>query len=361
MSKVQNTPIPWAGTESASVEALPIRNVFLHVTKACNLACKYCYFSARKPMADEMRTEEFLPVWPEIVALRPQKLVFTGGEPLLRDDSLDLMRGLRTADPQHRVLRCLNTNGHLVTPDLARSLVGLADEVRVSLDGLQERNDALRGRGNFDAALRALDCLYAVGFEPKVLITLTAMNAPDLEELLCLLFEKGYVRININGFRPIGRGQGHWDWRAAAHDTPGAIRRAGERCGRQAPQERAPAVQEPQKNCGVGTMLNIMPNGDVFPCHVLTDPQFRIGNIREKCLLHICSEHGLLGQLAALDFRKLARQGEQLATLAHPGTCMGNVYAKTKAQAIWDENLPGLGTQALSSEAASDCAGKEAL
>ena len=89
---------------------------------------------------------------------------------MLRADILELLGGLRAADPEHHVLRCLNTNGHLVTPELARALVGLADEVRVSLDALPERNDAMRGAGNFESALRALECYYAVGFEPKVLV-----------------------------------------------------------------------------------------------------------------------------------------------------------------------------------------------
>src|SRR5947208_9885417 len=104
-----------------------------------------------------MSTDEFARIWMDVVALCPAKLVFTGGEPLLRSDILDLLRGLRQADPSHRVLRCLNTNGHLVTQELAQQLVGLADEVRVSIDALENRNDALRGAGNFTAAVRALD------------------------------------------------------------------------------------------------------------------------------------------------------------------------------------------------------------
>ena len=106
-------------------ETVSLRNVFLHVTKACNLRCEYCYFSASRPMPDEMTAEEFNRLWPDMVAIRPQKVVFTGGEPLLRPDILDLLRGLRDADPYHLVLRCLNTNGHLVTRELARELVGL--------------------------------------------------------------------------------------------------------------------------------------------------------------------------------------------------------------------------------------------
>jgi MoaA/NifB/PqqE/SkfB family radical SAM enzyme len=44
---------------------------------------------------------------------------------------------------------------------------------------MEQRNDAMRGEGNFEAAVRALDAYCAVGFEPKVLITVTAHVLPD--------------------------------------------------------------------------------------------------------------------------------------------------------------------------------------
>ncbi len=339
---MEMSAFPWLEQETASTETVPIKSVFLHVTKACNLHCTYCYFSARKPLPDEMTTEEFTRLWPEMVAARPQKVVFTGGEPLLRPDILDLLRGLRDADPEHHITRCLNTNGHLVTPELARELVGLADEVRVSLDALPERNDALRGEGNFEAAVRALETYYSVGFEPKVLITVTSVSLPDLEELLCFLIEKKNTRINLNGFRPIGRGKGHWEWRAEAKEIRAAVQRAWRQCYPNQPTPPEPPELEAQCHCGVGQFLNILPNGDVFPCHVLIDREFRIGNVREQSLLDICRRNGLLGELAEIDFQELARQDERVAPLTKPGTCMGVVYAKTKSLPVWGDNLPTL-------------------
>ncbi|WP_119071414.1 radical SAM protein [Aggregatilinea lenta] len=334
-----DTPaFPWLEPDS-STETVPLRNVFLHVTKACNLYCKYCYFSASRPLPDEMRTEEFMRLWSHIVAIRPQKVIFTGGEPLLRPDILDLLQGLKEADPQHHVLRCLNTNGHLVTPELAKQLVGLADEVRVSLDALRERNDALRGKGNFDAAVRALETYYAVGFEPKVLVTVTAHGLPDLEELLVFLIQKKLTRINLNAFRPVGRGKKYAEWRANAHKAREAVQRAWLRCYPDQSLPPDPPESESCANCGVGQFLNIMPNGDVFPCHVLTSREFRCGNVREQSLLEICRKQGLLGQLAKLDFHDLAEEDENLVDLTQANTCMGPVYRDTKSSPTWRTRL----------------------
>ena len=344
--------LPWF--EPEEIECVPLRNVFLHVTKACNLHCSYCYFSARKPMPDEMTTREYGQLWPQLAALRPRKVVLTGGEPLARGDVVELLRGLRDADPEHRILRCLNTNGHLVKPELARRLVGLADEVRVSLDGLRERNDLLRGKGNFDAAFRALKVFHELGFEPKVLITITAGNVDDLEELICLLHEHHLTRLSFNNFRPIGRGEGRWDWRADPKRVRDALERAWRRCRPdQSPLPEENATEE-SSHCGVGSMLNILPNGDVFPCHALTSPEFRCGNVREQNLLEICRSNGLLGNLAALDFRRVASSDERLSELARPGVCMGNVYARTKDTPAWLESLPILnGGQGSSTDQAA--------
>lgn len=330
-----------------------VRTVFLHVTKACNLHCRYCYFSARKPLSDEMTTDELACLWPQLVELRPEKVVFTGGEPLLRPDIVDLLRGMRVSDPGHHVLRCLNSNGHLVRPELARSLVGLADEVRISLDALAERNDLLRGQGNFEAAIRALECYYAVGFEPKVLVTISSLTFPDLEDLICLLAKKDITRINFNILRPIGRGQGHPEWQTDAAEVRAAFRRAWRRCYPDQPVPEEPCKPETQTHCGAGQFLNIMPNGDVFPCHVLTDPEFRCGSVREQSLLEICRQSGLLDQLASLDFREVAHQDQQVESLSRAGTCMGTVYAQTKASSAWRTSLPLLGVQRSPSEPSS--------
>ena len=265
MASIEVPALPRRVPEPAAAGTVALRNVYLHVTKACNLRCAYCYFTASRLLPGEMSAADLSPLWPQLVTLRPGKVVFTGGEPLLRPDLPGLLRSLRAADPGHRVLRCLNTNGYLVTPQLARDLVGLADEVRVSVDALAARNDALRGAGSFAAALNALECLHDVGFEPKALVTVTATTLPDLEELLCLLADHKIMRININAFRPIGRGRRHDAWMMAAQEVSGAVHRAWQRSFPDRPVPADRPEPESCSNCGVGSFLNIMPNGDVSP------------------------------------------------------------------------------------------------
>jgi MoaA/NifB/PqqE/SkfB family radical SAM enzyme len=309
------------------VETVALRTVFLHVTRACNLRCAYCYCSAGTTAPDELREEEFTALWPQLVALGPEKVVFTGGEPLVRRDLLDLLAGLRTADPTHSVRRCLNTNGHLVTPQLADALVGLTDEVRVSIDGLAATNDAVRGGGNFAAALGALESLHARGFEPKALITVTSRTLPDLEALLCLLHDRGITQVNVNAFRPIGRGRTHADWVADPAAVHSALERAWARCHPDwgpFPTARESAATG---SCGVGRFLNVTPDGDVYPCHVLTEPQFRLGNVREVALTALCRRDGPLGRLQAFDQRTFSPPGTEPGAAGHV-ECLGDLISR---------------------------------
>ena len=290
-------------------------------------------------MPGELTKAELAPLWPQIAALGPQKLVFTGGEPFMRADIIDLIRGFREADSQHSVVCCLNTNGHGVSPRIARALVGLVDEIRVSIDALARRNDALRGSGSFDTALRAIETFYEAGFEPKALVTFTAVSAPDLEDLLCLLLQKGIVHININQFRPAGRGATHFEWRLDLREAEAAVQRARRRCGLE-PRPGMPEAAVPRRNCGVGQFVNIMPNGDVFPCHMLTQREFFCGSIREQSLLAICGREGLLDKLTALDLSDLALRDPRLRELSKGDACMGTTYVWSSARILLPDHQP---------------------
>jgi MoaA/NifB/PqqE/SkfB family radical SAM enzyme len=137
-----------------------------------------------------------------------------------------------------------------------------------------------------------------------------------------------------------------WEWAVNPTDVRAAVRRAWARCYPDQPAPPEPPEPDGCINCGVGSFLNIMPNGDVFPCHVLTQREFRCGNVREQSLLEICRRSGLLGHLQALGFREMARQDERLLPLIQPNTCMGNVYASTKSLPVWSDNLPMFNTSA---------------
>lgn len=282
-----------------------IRKVFLHVTRACNLRCRHCYLSAGAPMPDELSTEEIIDLLPQLVELGPQKVIFTGGEPLLRSDLLTCLQALRRCDVDHNLIRAVNTNATLLTREHARLFIGLVDEIRVSLDGTQIIHDRMRGPGTFKAVHAALDLLQEFGFEPKVLVTITTENIQTIRDTVRALLARSVHRINLTLFRPAGRG-GQFP---ALAPTQAQVEMLFESLRQEWPLVFPHAVDVTscgqQRDCGVGSFLNIMPNGDVYPCHVLIHPDFYCGNVKENRLVDQCAPQGqLTAVLRSVGLRK---------------------------------------------------------
>ena len=132
-------------------------------------------------------------------------LCITGGEPLLRPDFFEILSyahetGFRWG---------MTTNATLITEDVAHRLAecGMAT-VSVSIDGLPETHDRLRGLpGGYEAAMRGIQNLINEGAFQNVQIT-TVVNHESIGELDAL-FEV-FDRIDIDSWRvvnlePIGR------------------------------------------------------------------------------------------------------------------------------------------------------------
>ncbi|MCK9298854.1 MAG: radical SAM protein, partial [Methanoculleus sp.] len=128
--------------------------VFWNITNRCNLLCSHCYIRAGpgQERENELTTKEGLHLIDDLAAMRVPLLLFSGGEPLIREDFWELAghakeRGLVTA---------LSTNGTLITPAVARRLRDTGVEYAgVSLDGATaETHDGMRNvPGSFQRAV----------------------------------------------------------------------------------------------------------------------------------------------------------------------------------------------------------------
>lgn len=137
--------------QSFSVESFTpsLRYLQLHITERCNLVCRHCYLG-EKAAIDLPRELAFRAV--EEFSSFGWKLLITGGEPLLSPYFWELVsyaseRGIRVV---------VLTNGTLLTEAKARKLAEHVHEVQISLDGMRQGHEALRGEGSFEATLRGI-------------------------------------------------------------------------------------------------------------------------------------------------------------------------------------------------------------
>ena len=159
---------------------LPVTaSVFL--THYCNLRCSFCcYRPLQETESRDLNTDQWMKIIDELAELKIFQIKILAGEPLIRHDFKTLL--------QH-IVRCgmrftLNTNGTLLTEDIASFIAGTkrADEVQVSLDGLEKQHDEIRGKGNWRKAVNAVKLLEELGVPVKINMVLTTSNYHSCNE-----------------------------------------------------------------------------------------------------------------------------------------------------------------------------------
>lgn len=126
-----------------------LRYLQLHITEKCNLNCKHCYLGEKGHRYLDLKTIEKAM---EGFSGAGLKLIITGGEPLLHDDFWDVLDRARGLPIRVELL----SNGTLITDEIAARLSRYIDGIQISLDGLKDGHEVLRGNGSFDKALEGL-------------------------------------------------------------------------------------------------------------------------------------------------------------------------------------------------------------
>jgi SynChlorMet cassette radical SAM/SPASM protein ScmE len=182
------------------------KTVEVALTGACNLTCAYCSYNATRGSrhADDMPTDRLLALFAELGELGVMKVILTGGEPLLREDLLELVGAI----VKNRMRFSINTNGVLITRELATALqeTRRLDRVQVSIDGAEGWvNDQNRGRGAFAGAVRGMSILQELDMPRGVRLTITRFTADHLEAALDMLLAVAPT-VGTNELMPFGRG-----------------------------------------------------------------------------------------------------------------------------------------------------------
>ncbi len=257
------------------------------LTYACNLACVHCLSSSGRRDPAELTTAECRQLIDTLQRMQVFYVNIGGGEPTVRPDFWELI-DYATA---HSVGVKFSTNGVRISAEAARRLAA-SDyvDVQVSLDGATaEVNDAVRGRGSFETALRAMGHLRDAGVTGfKLSVVVTRHNVGQLDQLKALADAHG-AQLRLTRLRPAGRGADTWH---ELHPTPAQQRLLYDWLAARGEQvltgdsffHLAPYGRPlPGLNlCGAGRVVCLIdPVGDVYACPFAIHPEFLAGNVRQ--------------------------------------------------------------------------------
>lgn len=156
-----------------------------HITQACDLHCRHCYDRSQRK---QTTFEQGITLLDDLQEFCRKKNVrgrvsFSGGNPLLHEHFHDFYRAARDRGFSLAILG--NPAGR---KEMEKILAIQTPEFyQVSLEGLEEHNDHIRGEGHFRRTLSFLELLKTMNISSMVMLTLTRQNMDQVLPLAELL------------------------------------------------------------------------------------------------------------------------------------------------------------------------------
>lgn len=296
------------------------QDIYVHLTNNCNLKCPYCYNKTDREtkielekvgmVAPTMSTDEFKHLIARIIECGVHRILFTGGEPLMRHDVLELIQFARSQS--ETVNLEMLTNAILITDEVAEVLCRNMSAVTISLDGHEKHmHEHYRGKNTFAPTVRGIRRLIAkkkelglgqpyIGIVPA----LTERNIVNMKEI----FEFSLDDLGANGLAPIIFQAGDHQqvnisqipalnvYLEALDRTSEYLNSRAAKAGKTIKPNTAPIG--PRNHCGVGHgEISVDPGGFVYPCQSLHFDEFICGNVREYDIKQIFNESPVMKRM----------------------------------------------------------------
>ncbi|MEN6317381.1 MAG: 12,18-didecarboxysiroheme deacetylase [Syntrophaceae bacterium] len=179
--------------------------VVWNMTRRCNLKCVHCYSSSQNiRYRNELSMDEGKKLIADLAAFKAPVILFSGGEPLMREDLPDLAQF--AVDKGMRAV--ISTNGTLLTKKTAATLkkIGIS-YAGVSLDGMKNTHDRFRGvEGAFDMTLKGIRTCRDEGIKVGIRFTINRKNFSDIPALFDLIEKEDIPRACFYHLVYSGRG-----------------------------------------------------------------------------------------------------------------------------------------------------------
>ncbi len=175
----------------------PLLNLRISITQRCNYHCAYCHregeVARANVSAEKMTLQEIVRIAQTAVDLGISRIKLTGGEPLMRSDICEIVKGI--AQIQGLKDFSLTTNGLLLS-GLAKDLhdAGL-NRINISLPSLNPETYSKLTGGKLEDALAGVKAAVEAGFCPVKLnmVVLSGVNVNDVSDMINYAAKMGVI------------------------------------------------------------------------------------------------------------------------------------------------------------------------
>lgn len=322
----------------------PLRTTYAvwELTLACNLACAHCGSRAGQARQHELSTAEALDLVDQLAEVGIAEVTLIGGEAFLRPDWLEIAAAITG-----RGIRCtLTTGGYKLSAAMARGMreAGIR-QASVSVDGLEQTHDALRGRaGSWRSCFRTAEHLREAGIDVACNTQVNRRSIVELPEVYQALRDAGVIAWQLHLTVPMGRAADYPDLllqpceylvvfpvlaRIAERAASDGVRcYAANNLGYHGPFERllrSPDGGQSWQGCQAGlSSIGIEADGTIKGCPSLPTADYTAGSVRRRRIAE------MLSTAPEMTFNLLADQADPrdrlwgfCQTCEHGATCRG--------------------------------------
>ncbi len=197
----------------------PVSNLRVSVTPDCNLSCIYCHREGEKSPTEPLCAREIGNVLATAAAFDIRSVKFTGGEPLLREDLVDIVS--RVPDSMES---SITTNGILLADSAAELKEAGMSRVNVSLDSLNpDTYKQITGSDRLSDVLEGIDAALGAGLTPIKLnmVMLKGINDHELEDFYAYIRNNRNLILQLIELMDLGGCECHSDLVALEEDLAG--------------------------------------------------------------------------------------------------------------------------------------------
>jgi radical SAM protein with 4Fe4S-binding SPASM domain len=281
-----------------------------HITDICNLRCKHCYqddYSSKGLNFVEL-TNIFIQFqdFVKIKGIKRAHINLTGGEPFLREDILDLILKIK----QSKMFSFgILSNGYLPPNNVLKELKTLNPKfVQISLEGIKDTNDSIRGTGSYDKILESLKVYRKLRIPTMISFTANSENYLDYKHVVNIARKYKAFKVWTDRYLPNGKSDN-------LQMTTEQFKMLGDSINKEKRKDKYYIFSKTEiaanralqflfcggqpYSCSAGdSLLAILSNGDLLPCRRLP---IKIGNLLTDNLTELYKNSVILNDIINKD------------------------------------------------------------
>jgi cyclic pyranopterin phosphate synthase len=174
----------------------PLLNLRISITQRCNFRCDYCHKEGEgcsRGISEEMTVDEIVRIARIAISLDISRIKLTGGEPLMRKDLCNIVKGIAAISGLKDL--SLTTNGSLLAFEAEKLQKCGLKRLNISLPTLNPQKYHKLTNGTLDNAIEGVKAAVGVGLNPVKLnmVILNGINVDDVPEMMDFASQTGTI------------------------------------------------------------------------------------------------------------------------------------------------------------------------